>query len=300
MSSNFWLDLLILTLVWAGIAGSWNLLAGFAGQFSLGHAAFIGIGAYVPALLVLRLGIAPLLGIVAGAVVAGCFAFVVAAVSLRTRGPFFSLMTIAFAEVTKILAIYLKPLTNGSEGLTLALAPGLPNLLFVDKGPYVAISSVYAFAVFGLSFWLRRSRLGYRVLAVRDDENAAQSLGVPPFFLRLVAAIMSASGAAIGGTILAFYTQFIDPDSTLSFTLSIEAALIAIVGGLGDPLGPLFGAILVVPLEHLTRGWFGGLLSGLDGLIFGILLIAILLTLPDGLVDGWRRWGYRRMRRRYA
>lgn len=290
MTLNLWLDLAILTLIWIGVAAAWNILAGFTGQFSLGHAAFFGIGAYTPTLLALRLGTSPWLGIVAGAVVAGLFALGIAAVSLRTRGPFFTLMTIAFAEVVRILAIYLKALTKGSEGLIIDLPPSVANLTFMDKPPYLAVAALYAIGMLGLSIWIRRSRLGYQLLAIREDEDAARSLGVPAFRARTTAAIISAACTAAGGALMAFYTQYIDPESMLSFFLSVQPALISIVGGLGSPLGPLFGGIVVVPLDHLLRSYLGGVLFGLHGLIFGVLLIVILLVMPDGPVAAWRRW----------
>lgn len=296
MSINFWLDLLILTCIWAGVAGAWNLLAGFAGQFSLGHAAFFGIGAYTPPLLAQALGIATWFGIAAGAALAAALALVIAGVSLRTRGPFFTLITIAFAEVVRILAVYFKGITKGSEGLMLELEPGFANYFYLDKWPYLLLAAIYAAGVIWLCAVIRRSRLGYRLLSVREDEDAARSLGVPVFMARANATMISAALAAMGGSIFGLYTKFVDPDSTLSFLLSVQPALITIVGGLGHALGPLLGAALVIPIEHLLRSWFGGVLFGLHGLIFGLALIAVLLVLPDGLVGGLRRRRGRQVR----
>jgi branched-chain amino acid transport system permease protein len=300
MTASFWIDLLILTCIWAGIAGAWNLFAGYCGQFSLGHAAFFGIGAYAPPLLAQALGIPALIGIVAGAAIAGLFALFIAAVSLRTRGPFFTLITIAFAEVVRILAVYFKGVTKGSEGLMLDLPSGFANFFYIDKWPYLALSGAYAAGVVGLCVAIRRSRLGFRLLSVREDEDAARSLGVPVFMARAYGAVISAALAAIGGSIFGLYTKFLDPDSTLSFMLSVQPALIAIVGGLGLASGPLLGAALVVPMQHLLRSWFGGLLFGLHGLIFGVILIAVLLVLPEGLVGGLRKWRARSKALRHA
>jgi branched-chain amino acid transport system permease protein len=290
MNVNFWLDLLILTCIWAGVAGAWNLLAGFAGQFSLGHAAFFGIGAYTPALLAQAHGIPAWIGIAAGAALAAALALVIAGVSLRTRGPFFTLITIAFAEVVRILAIYFKGITKGSEGLMVELEPGFANFFYLAKWPYLVVAAVYAVGVIYLCTVVRRTRLGFRLLSVREDEDAARSLGVPVFRARTYATAISAALTAAGGAIFALYTKFLDPDSTLSFLLSVQPALITIVGGLGQSAGPLLGAALVVPIEHLLRSWFGGVLFGLHGFIFGIALIAILLVLPEGLAGGLRRW----------
>lgn len=284
MSVNLWLDIAFMTLVWAGIAAAWNFLAGYAGQFSLGHAAFLGIGAYSSSLLLTRAAMTPWLGIPAGALIAAAVAALLAAMSLRTRGPFFTLMTIAFAEVVRILSIYFKKLTNGSEGVIIELPAKLSNMVFDSKWPYVALAALYAALVIGLCVWARRTKLGYSLLSVREDEDAARSLGVSSYRMRVVATAISAACAAVGGSLLAQYTMFIDPDSTMSFMLSVQPALITIVGGLGNAFGPLLGAVVVVPLEQLLRGWFGGSLAGLHGFIYGVALIAILLALPDGVV----------------
>ncbi|MFO0986366.1 MAG: branched-chain amino acid ABC transporter permease [Alphaproteobacteria bacterium] len=300
MNINFWLDLLILTCIWAGVAGAWNLLAGFAGQFSLGHAAFFGIGAYTPPLMAMSLGLPSWVGIAAGAALSAALALLIAGVSLRTRGPFFTLITIAFAEVIRILAVYFKGITKGSEGLMVELEPGFANFFYVAKWPYLALAAIYAAGVIYLCAVVRRTRLGFRLLSVREDEDAARSLGVPVFVARAKAAAISASLAALGGSIFGLYTKFVDPDSTLSFLLSVQPALITIVGGLGQSAGPLLGAALVVPIEHLLRSWFGGVLFGLHGLIFGLALIATLLVLPDGLAGGIKRWRGRGRRVRHA
>jgi branched-chain amino acid transport system permease protein len=300
MSAPQLLDLAILTLVWAGIAAAWNLLAGFAGQFSLGHAAFLGIGAYSAAVPAVRYGITPWAGMLVGVLLAGLLALLIASISLRMRGPFFTLLTIAFAEVVRLIALYAKRLTNGAEGIIIELKPGLANLYFLEKWPFVVLGGFYALGMCVLCVGIRRSRMGHWQRAVRDDEDAARSLGVPVYRTRVIAAVISASCTAVGGSLLAMYTQFIDPDSTMSFLLSVEPALITIVGGLGHAWGPLFGAILIVPLERLLRGWFGGVLFGLHGVMFGLLLIVILLALPDGLLNAERNWRARWKERRSA
>ncbi len=289
MTLNIWLDIVFMTLVWAGIAGSWNFLAGFAGQFSLGHAAFIGIGAYTSSLLFVDLNISPWIGLVLGALLAATVAAGLAAISLRTRGPFFTLMTIAFAEIVRILTVYFKDVTHGSEGVLIDQSSSLTNMIFSSKLPYVWLALAYAAAIIGICFWTRSAKLGFYLLSVREDEDAARSLGVNSYATRILATAISAAMAAVGGSLLAQYTLFIDPDSTLSFMLSVQPALIAIVGGLGNAFGPIIGAIVVVPLEHFLRGWFGGGLAGLHGLIYGITLIVILLSMPDGVIKILKR-----------
>ena len=294
------LDLVILTLIWAGLAAAWNLPAGFAGAFSLGHAAFLGIGAYAAAVAAARYGVTIWLGLLPGMLLAALLALLVGAVGLRLRGPFFTLLTIAFAEVAQLLVLYWKPVTNGAEGIIIDAKPGLASLYFVEKWPFALLAAAYALGIGALCVMLRRSRIGHQLCAVRDDEEAARSLGVPAYRLRVIAMVISAVCTAVGGFLLAAYTQFVDPDSTMSFLLSVEAGLITIVGGLGHPWGPLFGAILIVPLERLLRGWLGGTLFGLHGVVFGILLIAILLAMPEGLLNAAAKLRLHRKAGRYA
>jgi len=293
-------DLLILTLVWAGMAAAWNLLAGFAGQFSLGHAAFIGIGAYAAVIPAMRYQLSPWVGMLGGVVVAGLLAFFIASISLRMRGPFFTLLTIAFSEVVRLIALYAKPLTNGAEGIIVELQPGIMNLYFLEKWPFVVLAGLYASGMYLLCASIRRSRMGHRLLALRDDEDAARSLGVEVYRARVLITLISAALTSVGGAVLAMYTQYIDPDSTLSFLLSVELSLITIVGGLGNAAGPIVGAFLIVPLERLLRSWFGGVLFGLHGLIFGILLIVILLAAPNGVLLAIGNWRSRWISRRHA
>src|SRR5690606_18175593 len=167
MTLNIWLDIAFMTLVWAGIAGSWNFLAGFAGQFSLGHAAFIGIGAYTSSLLFVDHNISPWIGLFLGALLAAVVAAGLAAISLRTRGPFFTLMTIAFAEIVRILTIYFRDITRGSEGVLIDQPSGLMNMIFFSKVPYVALAAVYAALIIGICMWTRASKLGFYLLSVR-------------------------------------------------------------------------------------------------------------------------------------
>src|SRR5690606_5378424 len=163
------------------------------------------------------LNISPWLGIVMGALLAATVAAGLAAISLRTRGPFFTLMTIAFAEIVRILTVYFKSVTHGSVGILIDQASSLANLIFVGKLPYVLLALVYAFAIIGICFWTRNSKLGFYLLSVREDEDAARSLGVNSYATRILATAMSAAMAAVGGSLMAQYTLFIDPDSTLSF-----------------------------------------------------------------------------------
>ncbi len=288
MSTNLVLDIAILALLWAGVGAAWNLLAGYAGQFSLGHGAFFGIGAYGSTLAFLHWGVSPWLGSLIGIAAAILLAVVIGVVGMRTRGPFFTLITIAFAEVVRILTIYFSELTKGSEGLILPFKADPANMIFEGKLPFLAITAVYAAGTLAFCHWLRQSRLGYALLANREDEDAARALGVFTFRSRIAALSMSATITAFGGTVFAQYTLFIDPDSTMSFLLSVKPALITIIGGLGAAAGPLLGACLVVPLEYLLRAWFGGGLAGLHGVIFGVILILVLFAMPSGLIQPLR------------
>ena len=248
------LDVMVLTLIWAGIAGAWNFLAGFGGQFSLGHAAFVGIGAYGAAIAATRYGLTPWIGLLAGMFLAGLLAFFIGSISLRMRGPFFTLLTIAFAEMVRLIALYAKHLTNGAEGIIIELKPGLVNLYFLEKWPFVVLAGIYALGI-GASV-RRRSPLSPRIpLAGGARRRGCGAVA----WCAGISATRDCNGhqrrvcGCQAVRYLAMYTQFIDPDSTMSFLLSVEAGLITIVGGLGHPWGPLFGAILIVPFERLLR-----------------------------------------------
>lgn len=282
--SDYALDTLILTVMWAGLAGAWNLFCGYVRKDSIGHAAFFGVGAYTSTLLLLRLGISPWIGMLVGAVLAASAALVIGAITLRLRGPFFTLATIAFAEVLRTLAVGLRGLTEGSVGLTIHTDTSLRLMRFDSKAAYLFVALGLLVLVMAVTYVQSRSRFGYLLRAMGEDEEVASTLGVNTLPLRLTSLALSAALAGMLGTFYAQYITFVDPDSAFNIFDSIQMALIAIIGGVGTLFGPLLGALLMVPLGVWLRGLLGAQTAGLHLVIYAVILIAAALFMPRGIM----------------
>jgi len=294
VTNNYYLDSIIVIFFWGSMAAAWNLVGGYAGQLSLGHTAFFGIGAYASSILFARYALTPWLGLLVGAALATVFAVFVGLVCFRLRGPFFALVTIAFAEVGLIVASSLRDLTKGTEGFNIPFRPAFENMLFRGKVGYFYLFLGYAVLLYVISRAVEQSKLGYSLIAFREDEEAARMLGVPTVRVRLIALGASAALTAVGGTLYAQYYQFLDPASTFGINFSIQVALLTMVGGIGTAVGPFFGALLMTPLGQFFRAWLGGGAAGLYLALYGIALILVVLFLPHGIVpEVRRRLGYR-------
>jgi branched-chain amino acid transport system permease protein len=286
-SDNLFLqDATILILLWAGLASAWNIAGGFAGQISLGHAAFFGLGAYTSTLLKLHFGLSPWLGMLCGGAFVMLASGFIAFAATRLRGPYFSLVTLAFAAVVQIIAARWYGLTRGNEGLSIPFEPGLGNFMFTGKLPWTLIVAGYVLLVYAVSVWIARSRFGFQLAGMREDEDAAQAIGIDTRLLKVGAIALSAFLTALGGSFYAQYVGFLDPGYALSFDLSIKFALMCIIGGLGTPLGPILGAVMITTLEMYLRAKWGGGRSGLYLVVYGALLILIVRVMPVGLVRG--------------
>lgn len=295
----YWLDMLALLGFWAALAGSWNLLAGYTGQVSLGHAAFSGIGAYSVAIVVTRESGSALVGLLIGMVGAALVAALVGVLTLRLRGPYFSIATIAFAQVAAIGALHWKEVTNGAEGIFLPFTPGPANLMFTEPSTYAIIFLLIAVAIAAATAWMAPSRTGLFLRAIRDDTVAAASLGVRVTALKLAVFAVSAALAAAMGALNAARIGYVDPTGTMVLLLSIQVALIAAIGGLGHPAGPLIGAIGIIPLQFLLRAELGGRFGALYLAVYGLLLIVILRYAPGGVIELGTRLA-KRLSRRFA
>jgi branched-chain amino acid transport system permease protein len=285
----FLLDSLVLILVWGAAAAAWNVAGGYAGQISLGHSAFFGIGAYAAALLVTRWQLSPWIGLVVGALVAMTIGLIIGYLSNRLRGPYFVLATIAFSQVLLIVGSRWRGFTAGSEGIPVPFRPGFWTLGIADKRVWVWIVLGLALIAWLVQVYLDRSRRGYQLVAVREDEDAALSLGVPARWLKVAAICASAALTAMCGALWAQYVGFVDPFYVFSVDLSVRFALAAIIGGLGTALGPFLGAALVTTVETFLRAHFGGIGAGLVGIyliVYGVALMAMVRWAPQGLV-GW-------------
>jgi branched-chain amino acid transport system permease protein len=233
--------------------------------------------------------VSPWLGLVVGALVATTVGLVIGYLSNRLRGPYFVLATIAFSQVLLIVGSRWRGFTAGSEGIPVPFRPGFWTLGIADKRVWVWIVLALAVIVYLVERYLERSRRGYQLAAVREDEDAALSLGVPARALKVAAIAVSAALTAVCGALWAQYVGFVDPFYVFSLDLSVRFALATIIGGLGTALGPFLGALLVTTLETYLRAQFGGIGAGLVGIyliIYGVILILVVRFVPEGLT-GW-------------
>jgi branched-chain amino acid transport system permease protein len=285
----FLLDGLILILLWGSLSAAWNVAGGFAGQVSLGHSAFFGIGAYSAALLATRWDLSPWIGLLVGVLLSTGLGLIIGYLSNRLRGPYFVLATIALSQVLLIVASRWRGFTQGSEGIPVPFRPGLWTLGFADKATWVYIALGVAVLLYLIQRYLEGSRAGYQLAAIREDEDAAQSLGIASRRLKVIAVAGSAALASVCGTLWAQYVGFVDPFYVFSVDLSVRFALAAIIGGVGTAMGPFFGSILITTLETYLRATFAGIGAGLVGIyliIYGLLLIVVVRFAPQGLT-GW-------------
>jgi branched-chain amino acid transport system permease protein len=285
----FLLDSLILILLWGAAGAAWNIAGGYAGQVSLGHSMFFGLGAYAAALAGTRWGLSPWIGVLVGAIVATATGFIIGFLSNRLRGPYFVLATIAFSQVLLIGASRWRGFTAGSEGIPVPFRAGFWTLGIADKRIWVWIILALAVLVWLVELYLERSRRGYQLAAVREDEDAALSLGVPARRLKVAAIAVSAALTAVCGALWAQYVGFVDPVYVFSVDISIRFALAAILGGLGTALGPFLGSVLVTTVETYLRAQFGGIGAGFVGIyliLYGVALIVMVRFAPQGIV-GW-------------
>lgn len=283
--NSFYLNLYFTVFMFAGLSSAWNIIGGFGGQLSLGHSAFYGLGAYASSLLFVKCGLPPLVGTIASVICAMALALVIGFPCFRLKGPFFTLATIAVGEVMLLLAVHFKGLTAGSEGLSIPFTPSVLNLCFASKTPYAVVGLCFMLFALGVSRWIQKSRLGYQLVALRDEDQAAESLGIQTSRAKLTGLVISAGVTAIGGSIFAHYVLFLEPHSEFSLNVSVNLAMISMVGGLGTVVGPAIGAFLLIPLQEFLRVWIGSSFQGLYFVIYGVVLILVVIFMPRGIIE---------------
>ncbi len=287
----FYEDIIVSSFFYGAMALAWNLVGGFAGQISLGHTAFFGIGAYTSTLLYLHYALSPWLGMLAGAALSVLVAIGIGIPCFRLKSHFFALATIAIGEVLRFLAAYWRGLTQGGVGLLIPFKPGIENFMFKSKIPYAYIALVLMLVMLLICYWIRNSRFGFHLISLREDQDAAESLGVKTSRAKLMALIISVVFTSISGTFYAQYILFIDPFTVFSLGISIELALFAIIGGLGTVAGPILGAFMLTPLDVFLRAWLGGVSAGLNFIVYGLVLMVAVKYFPLG-ISGWVRTWY--------
>jgi branched-chain amino acid transport system permease protein len=285
VQSPYALHIFILLFLAIALGESWNIIGGFAGQYSVGHAAWYGLGAYGAFILLQRKAIAPWFGVWVAVAVAVIIALAVGWITFRLRGPYFVLASIAVAEIIRLAALNWKELTNGAEGILAADVPPLRmgGTVITDwnsKIPYFYMGLAMALFCIAVNFLVKRSKLGYYLQAIREDQDAAHSLGIPLTLSKNTGLAISAACTALAGGFAAFYIGFIEPQGVFGIEVSIQMVLTCIIGGIGTVAGPVIGAVVVVLLSEALRAS----LSSAHLLVYGVLVIIVILTMPDGFV----------------
>ncbi len=284
LEHRFYRNVISLICLWGAMAGAWNILGGYAGKFSLGNAAFFGTGAYTSTIMFVKGGVSPWIGMLVGMGISVALALFLGIITLRLKGKFFALCTIAFIALMEIGAVHLRGFTGGSEGMLIPWKPGIKNMIFESDLVWVYVLMGYMFFVYFLSRWLEVRPLGYRWVALRENEDAAEALGINTFAAKLSSFALSAALTSIGGSLYAQYSMFIEPIYVFGLELSTQFALYTIIGGMGTALGPIMGAALITPLEIFLRSSFPELASGVSMAMYALLLIIVVLFIPNGLV----------------
>ncbi len=282
------LNTIILILMAAQLGVAWNILGGYAGQVSLGHAAFVGLGAYTSTLLLIKFGINPWLGVVAGGCVAAALSLAFGWSCFRLKGHYFAMATIAVAELVQI---FFTEWEYGGTAVGLYVPMDRQGWLwmnFATKLPYYWLALGLLLITLVANLWVERSYLGYYFRAIKDEPDAARSVGINIARYKQIALSVSAFFSAMGGSLYAQKELYIDPNSVLSTALSIKMALVAILGGVGTLLGPVVGSVVLTGIEEFTRAMFGGTGRGTDVIIYASIIIVIAVFYPTGLL-GWLR-----------
>ena len=312
VESPYALQMMVLFFLAVIQGEAWNLIGGYGGQYSVGHAAYFGIGAYTVIVLLQSRGVAPWWGLFPALLLAVLVAAIVGSITFRLRGPYFVLASIAVAEIFRLAALNWKQLTNGAEGILLS---GIPPLViagvqitdFSTKVPFYYMGLALAVITVLVTIWFQGSKLGYYLQAIREDQDAANSLGIPLTFYKNVALMISAFFTAFAGALYGLYVGFIDPQTAVGLDISVQIVLTAIIGGIGTILGPVIGAALLVALSEALRSnaltdllvgigivnpastigqFLRDNLSHAHMLIYGVLVALTILYMPDGVLGG--------------
>jgi branched-chain amino acid transport system permease protein len=287
-SSPFMVNFGVLALFYAFIGQSWNIAGGFAGQLSFGHVAFFGVGAYASTMVQMRLGWNPWMGLPVSALAGAAAGWLIAVLSFRAglKGSYFALITLAFAEVFRIVVNSVE-VTGGGLGMLIPMKQTAANFQFGDRLVFYFIILALTVASVLLALWLKASRFGARLAAIRENEDSARALGINTFAEKTKIMMISGAIAGIGGCFFAQYFLYIDPTIAFGVDKSVEMLLVSMIGGAGTVYGPLIGAVLLAAISEVTRAWFT--IQGLSLVLYGALLVVIIAYLPNGLIDLFKR-----------
>jgi branched-chain amino acid transport system permease protein len=322
VESPYALHMMILLFLSVTMGQSWNILGGYAGQHSVGHAAYFGVGAYTTMMLMHAKQIAPWYGVWIGIALVVVVALAIGSICFRLRGPYFVLASIAVAEILRLSAINLTTLTNGAEGI---LATELPAFKigetvvtdFSTKVPFYYIGLFLIVLTIAITYLVQHSKLGYFFQAIREDQDAAHSLGISISLYKNIALVISAVLTSLAGSFYGIYVGFVDPPTVLGLDVSVQIMLICIIGGMGTLWGPMLGSLVLVPLSEALRSnmitealvkvgmvnaeskvgiFLKENLSHAHVLLYGILVVLVILFMPDGLMGFVKKLALRRKR----
>ena len=285
VTSDYYRHLAILALMWVVIGGSWNLLAGYTGQISFGHAIFFGTGAYAAGILADKLGLSAWWGLALGGPAAVLMGLVIGFICFRLRGPYFALATIAAGEICRLIAVNWESMTNGMVGILLIQS-------FRSKVPYYYLALALAGASLLVFALVMKSKWGFYFVSIREDQDAAESLGINASLYKNLSLAISAFFTGTAGAFYMNYMAFIDPEVVFSLPyISIMAILVAIIGGVATIWGPAVGAFIMVGIQETFRSAIFGLapkwVSQSHALVFGLIVIFVILYLANGVVGDW-------------
>jgi branched-chain amino acid transport system permease protein len=301
---------------------AWNVIGGYAGQYSVGHAAFFGMGAYVTMMLLEVAHVPPWWGIWAAMAISVLLSVIIGSITFRLRGPYFVLASISVAEIIRLATLHFKGFTRGAEGFLLSSIPPLHlfgiEIEFFTKRSFYYAGLLLAVVTILANFAVERSKLGYYFQAIREDQDAAHSLGINLTLYKSLALAISAAFTAAAGAFFAMFVKFIDPNIAFGLDVSVQIVLICIIGGIGTILGPVLGAMVLVPLSEVLRNPRGLVqvgvlpadspvvrfietyLSNAHLLVYGILVVVVILFAPDGVLGVIRKTVARSRRRKAA
>ncbi len=288
-----YLTVAITILLFAGWATAWDILGGWNGQVSLGHASFVGLGAYVVAIGQTRFGLAPWWSAMLAVAAATLLAYGWGRITFGLRGPYFTLSTIAFAEIFRLVAINEDWLTGGATGVFIATMPEPFGIDLFSRTTHYYLALAFALTAIGIVILMSRRRFGYQLRAVREDEDSAMAAGIDPAAVKLRAFMLSGALTAVGGGIYGIFLSFLEPHVLFYLLLSIQIALTAIIGGRGTVWGPAVGAVVLIGAGEIFRTTF----AEANLLIYGLLILLVVLFLPRGIIGELSR---RLVRSRYA
>jgi branched-chain amino acid transport system permease protein len=285
VTNSFAVDIFIRILLFSFIGVAWNLIGGYAKQLSLGHAAFFGLGAYTSTIMQIDFNISPWIGMIAGGVVAMLASLPIGWLCFRLRGPYFTIATIATAQALMLIFLKFRDFAWGAEGTTIPNLGSSPLMMqFETKASYYYV--VLALLAVGLvvTYAIEKSWMGYYLVAIGEDEDAAEAIGVNAPRIKRDIYMISAFLTALAGTFYVQYIYFIDPATAFSFNISIEAALVSIVGGIGTLWGPVIGTLLLETTSALLQSWLGSSTGGIQLTVYALILMGVILWRPTGLM----------------